>query len=155
MVLWVLIVLSNSTLLCFNQGCSLAYKQAISGPNSDGSKMRELKLLSSKLPTPSEFSQLTESDTVSEGTIASVDRTYAATVEYEKVKQFYASELPKQGWQFVRERNLTSWGQDYGERELRFRNGEYEIVITYAGKRESGWQYTVYISWRYSKNANP
>src|SRR5712691_6052747 len=39
------------------------------------------------------------------------------------------------GWQLARERQLKDWGRDLGGRELKFRRGDYEATVEYAGER--------------------
>jgi hypothetical protein len=79
---------------------------------------------------------------------AFVSRGFSSEARYDDVKLFYMGELTKEGWKFANERKLKNWETDLGGRELKFRRGEYEITIEYAGERaDYGWEYGVGIGW--------
>jgi hypothetical protein len=48
---------------------------------------------------------------------------------------------------FEKEKRLSDWGVDRGGRELRWRKGEYELSIQYAGDANRDWDYAIGISW--------
>jgi hypothetical protein len=80
---------------------------------------------------------------------AFISRTFRCKTSYEVVKGFYLERLGEDGWQFAGERQLKDWGRDVGGRELKFRRGEYEATIDYAGeKADYGWDYGIGIGLR-------
>ena len=57
--------------------------------------------------------------------------------------------LTTAGWTLLQERSMTDWGSDLGGRQLKFRKGEYWIVIEYAEEKASDqWDYAVTVEWK-------
>jgi len=117
------------------------------GPNSDGSKLRELEKIQTEIPV---FPLLieTKTDTVSKGRIAVLSKIYKCDAPYDDVKKYYIDQLSERGWQYVGEREIRDWGTDLGGSTFSFRNGEYRLSITYAGSNANyGWDYAIETVW--------
>src|SRR6185503_185485 len=113
------------------------------GPNSDGSKLRDLEQLQQTLPV---FPLLVEISVHrdSKATLAGINRLYRSDARYVDVRQFYVNELTKTGWEYSGERSIKDWGTDFGGRELVFRRNEYKFSVTYAGEKANyGWDYAI------------
>jgi hypothetical protein len=117
------------------------------GPNSDGSKLRELEQLQSTLPIfPSMIETSVHTD--SKGTLAGISKLYKCEARYDDVKVFYMAGLRKGGWEYSDERSIRDWERDLGGRQLTFRKNEYKFSVTYAGENANyGWDYAIDIQW--------
>ena len=81
--------------------------------------------------------------------LALVSKYFSSKSKYEDVKSFFAQHLTPASWTLVEERSMTDWGRDFGGRQLKFRKGEYWIVIEYAGEKASDqWDYAVTVEWK-------
>lgn len=79
---------------------------------------------------------------------AYISKGFRCKATYDDVKRFYLERLPQDGWQLVSERKLKGWERDLGGRELKFRRGDYEVTIEYAGEGANyGWDYGIGIGW--------
>ena len=117
------------------------------GPNSDGSKIAEIENLWSTLPLYSGMTEVNNSRS-SSGRKAHLSRSFKSDSPYEEMRRLYVGKLIEQGWQFVKERQLSDWGRDKGGRELEFRRGEYQLSIEYAGgSPDQDWNYAIGIYW--------
>ncbi|MGH9929179.1 MAG: hypothetical protein ACREA9_08125 [Pyrinomonadaceae bacterium] len=80
---------------------------------------------------------------------ASIGRSFRCQASYDDVKRFYSERLGQDGWELADERQLKDWGRDVGGREIKFRKGDYQVVIGYAGERANyGWDYGIDIGFR-------
>jgi hypothetical protein len=114
----------------------------------DRARLDEVKRIWTAFPL---YPQMQEVDTSTGSGFgkAFISRTFRCKTSYEVVKGFYLERLGEDGWQFAGERQLKDWGRDVGGRELKFRRGEYEATIDYAGeKADYGWDYGIGIGLR-------
>ena len=100
------------------------------GPNSDGSKSREVERLERTAPVFPGMAE-TQETRVSKGTVASIHRYYRSQEMYDEVKKFYMNELTGSAWVFVGERSVEDWGRDLGGRELKFERDGFYVVVFY------------------------
>lgn len=118
------------------------------GPNSDGSKMKEIEALETRIPI-FPFQTKTREDRVSKGIVASICKYYKSEASYTDVQKFYVKELTALGWQYDGDRELKDWGTDLGGRQIEFRDKEYQFHIQYAGDKAGyAWNYATTVSWR-------
>jgi hypothetical protein len=123
------------------------YMYESNGPNKDDVKFKEIEQLWGDMPIYPGMVE-TNSSSNSAGRKAHLSKNYTSPAAYEDVKRFYIEKLTQKGWQFVQEKQLSDWGRDVGGRDLEFRNGEYELGVSYAGeKADYGWNYSVGIYW--------
>ena len=118
------------------------------GPNSDGSKMKEVEALQTSIPV-FPFQVETREDRVSKGIVASICKYYKSDASYTEVQKFYVKELTALGWQYDGDRELKDWGTDLGGLQIEFRDREYQFHIQYAGDKAGyAWNYAATVSWR-------
>jgi hypothetical protein len=122
-------------------------KQAF--PNLDSSKFKEVERLDESLPAYPGAVKLNDKMWTSKPRSAHVSYGYRSDAGYDDLKRFYTERLKQSGWQFIGERGLYNWGEEYGGRALDFRNGEYSLVIEYAGSKAkaNGWDYAISVVW--------
>jgi hypothetical protein len=126
----------------------LAYFAKKHSPNRDDARLYEVRQLYSQLPLPPDFNE-TGSDFMSKAELAQEGKYFSSKSKYEEVKAFAVQHLPPAGWVLVEDRSMTDWGRDLGGRQLKFRRGEYWIVIEYAGEKASDqWDYAVAVEWK-------
>ncbi|SRR5713226_7572567 len=126
----------------------LAYFAKKHSPNRDDAKLYEVRQLYSQLPLPPDFNE-TGSDFMSKAELAQEGKYFSSRSKYEEVKAFAVQHLTPAGWVLVEDRSMTDWGRDLGGRQLKFRRGEYWIVIEYAGEKASDqWDYAVAVEWK-------
>jgi hypothetical protein len=89
----------------------------------------------------------TRSESSSDGRKAYQGKYYRSIAPYDDVKRFYLEKLEGHAWVFETEKELSAWGRDRGGRELKWRKGEYDLSIEYAGKANQDWDYAISISW--------
>jgi hypothetical protein len=129
-------------------GSILAYFAKKHSPNRDDAKLYEVRQLYSQLPLPPDFKE-TGSSFQSKTELAMEEKYFSSKSKYEDVKAFAVQHLTSSGWTLVQERSMTDWGQDLGGRQLKFRKGEYWIVIEYAGEKATDqWDYGVTVEWK-------
>lgn len=126
----------------------LAYFAKKHSPNRDDTKLYEVRQLNAQLPSPPDFKE-TGSDFMSKAELAQQGKYFSSKSKYEEVKSFFVQHLTPAGWTVVEDRSMTDWGRDLGGRQLKFRKGEYWIVIEYAGERATDqWDYAVAVEWK-------
>jgi hypothetical protein len=129
-------------------GSVLAYFAKKHSPNRDDAKLYEVRQLYSQLPLPPDFKE-TGSSFQSKTELALESKYFSSKNKYEEVKAFAVQHLTPSGWTLVQERSMTDWGRDLGGRQLKFRKGEYWVVIEYAGERATDqWDYAVTVEWK-------
>ncbi|GEM_PF-5633940 len=125
-----------------------AYLAKKNSPNRDDTMLYEVRQLYSQLALPADF-QETGSSFQSKTELALESKYFSSKSKYEDVRAFVVQHLTPSGWTLVEERSMTDWGRDLGGRQLRFRKGEYWIVIEYAGEKASDqWDYAVTVEWK-------
>lgn len=125
-----------------------AYFAKKHSPNRDNAKLYEVRQLYSQLPLLPDFNE-TGSDFMSKTELAEETKYFSSKSKYEEVKAFAVQHFASSGWTLVQERSMTDWGRDLGGRELKFRKGEYWIVIEYAGEKATDqWDYAVTVEWK-------
>lgn len=135
-------------LLIIALGSVLAYFAKKHSPNRDDTKLYEVRQLYSQLPLPPDFKE-TGSGFMSKTELAEETKYFSSNSKYEDVKAFAVQHLTSSGWTLVRERSMKDWGKDLGGHELKFRKGEYWIVIEYAGEKATDqWDYAVAVEWK-------
>jgi hypothetical protein len=116
-------------------------------PNRDDAKLKEVLHLWESIPIYPGCSQVDQHH-YSKDYFATVSKGYKCDVTYDQVKGFYLLGLEGAGWTLVRERELGWWFGEERHRELTFRNGEYWVILEYAGeKANAGWAYGVTVKW--------
>jgi hypothetical protein len=119
-----------------------------SSPNRDDAKLKELQQISSEMPVPSSFSEVSTNFS-SRGMDAGVYKTYRSPASYGDVKRFYSERLITKGWILRREKNHESWIIDTDGKDLEFQKGDMYIIIEYNGtKGNNSWNYAVNYVWR-------
>ncbi|HYR76175.1 MAG TPA: hypothetical protein VEM96_10065 [Pyrinomonadaceae bacterium] len=127
-----------------------AYFAKKHSPNRDDTKLYEVRQLYSQLALPPDFKE-TGSSFQSKAEGALEEKYFSSKSKYEEVKGFVLQHLTPAGWTLVEDRSMTDWGRDLGGRQLKFRKGEYWIVIEYAGEKASDqWDYAVTVEWKKS-----
>ena len=128
--------------------CILAYFAKRHSPNKDDAKLYEVRQLYSQLELPPDFNE-TGSDFMSKAELAQEGKYFSSKAKYEEVKGFFVQHLTPTVWVLVEDRSMTDWGRDLGGRQLKFRKGEYWIVIEYAGEKAADhWNYAVGVEWK-------
>lgn len=113
----------------------------------DRARLAEVKRIWTAFPLYPGMQQV-DNSTASGFGKASIGKNFRSKASFDGVKQFYLERLSQDGWKLTRERQLKDWGRDLGGRELKFRRGEYDITIEYAGERaDYGWDYGISIGW--------
>ena len=81
-------------------------------------------------------------------THALVGRAYSFNGTYEDIQNHYDAELRSKGWQFVEERKLKNWSEDFGERDLNYCKEGMWVAVFYNGSLASkrGYLYGVDVS---------
>jgi hypothetical protein len=116
----------------------------------DRARLDEVKRIWTTFPLFPEMQEVANSTASGFGK-ASIGRSFRCKARYDDVKRFYLERLGQDGWQLVKERQLKDWEHDLGGRELKFRKGEYEVTIEFAGERaDYGWDYGINIGWAHS-----
>lgn len=103
-------------------------------PSPGNQKMSELQQLALDTPIYSGFKEI-ESNSIVKSDRADLNKAFISNADYNDVRKFYTTELTQRGWKFLGERSLTTWGVDYGAKQLSFEKGEFRIAIQYEGKR--------------------
>jgi hypothetical protein len=135
-------------ILIISLGSVLAYFAKKHSPNRDDAKLSEVRQLYSQLSLPPDFKE-TGSSFQSKTELALESKYFSSKSKYEEVKAFVEQHLTASGWTLVLERSITDWGTDLGGRQLKFRKGEYWIVIEYAGEKAADhWNYAVGVEWK-------
>jgi hypothetical protein len=88
----------------------------------------------SEVPNYSDFNQVGSNSIVKTDTVM-ISNYYVSKASYEEVRQFYLDRLPQKGWKLAEEAPLSSWGEDYGAKQLVFLKAEFMIAIQYEGTR--------------------
>jgi len=128
--------------------CLWAYFAKKNSPNRDDARLYEVRQLYSQLALPADFKE-TGSSFHSKTELALESKYFSSKSKYEDVKAFIVQHLTPAGWTLLEERLMTDWGRDLGGRQLKFRKGEYWIVIEYAGeKARDQWDYGVTVEWK-------
>lgn len=60
-------------------------------------------------------------------------QTFISDKTVEEVYQFYDAELKKLGWEFIEEKPLLIWGQDYGSKCVFYVKDGLSLEISYMG----------------------
>jgi hypothetical protein len=117
------------------------------GPNSNGSKLRELESLQQGVPVFETFVETSVHKT-SKSDLAGISKLYKSAAPYDDVKRFYVSQMTDKGWEYTGEQSILNWGEDRGARTLAFRCGEYRLSIFYTGEDpEYRYRYAIEIGW--------
>lgn len=98
-------------------------------------------------PPPSAVA--TDRDTViTKSSHALVGRDYSFNGTYEDIRNHYDAELRSKGWQFVEERKLKNWSDDFDERDLNYCKEGMWVEVFYAGSlaAKRGYVYGVNVS---------
>ena len=79
---------------------------------------------------------------------ALVGRDYSFNGTYKDIRSHYDAELRSRGWQFVEERKLKNWSDDFGERDLNYCKEGMWVAVFYNGSLASkrGYLYGVDVS---------
>jgi len=129
-------------------GSVLAYFAKKHSPNRDDTKLYEVRQLYSQIPLPPDFKE-TGSAFSSKTESAMEDKYFSSKSKYEEIRAFFLQHLTSSGWTLEQERSMTDWGTDLGGRQLKFRKGEYWIVIEYSGEKATDqWNYAVTVEWK-------
>lgn len=108
--------------------------------------MKELERLAAEIPNFPEAREI-ESHRVAKTDSANLSKAFVSKASYDEIKRFYFAELTRRGWKFEGERSLSTWGVDYGTKQIKFDKGEYEIAIQYEGRRNTGKDFGIDYSW--------
>jgi hypothetical protein len=121
----------------------------------DAAKLAEIQSVWARLPSYPGMQETGSSTTNAGGGKALVSKKYGSNAPYEEVKRFYVEYLERDGWKTEGEKQLKDWGSDFGGYEIRFRKGDLNLAIEYAGPRaDYGWQYGISVTWsRWEKKA--
>jgi hypothetical protein len=81
-----------------------------------------------------------------------LNSTYESQLSYDNLKQFYTSNLQRNGWHILRETPITDLGRNLGGREITFCKGPYEADLQFAGDKATfAWNYALSMSWNLHK----
>lgn len=73
---------------------------------------------------------------------------YSTSASYPVLRDYYDSELSKQGWKFISEEALADWGRDLGGKTAHYCKGDWSAAVEYAGQDSEGrGAYTLAMSW--------
>jgi hypothetical protein len=76
-----------------------------------------------------------------------VGKYYQADIHYEDLKNYYLDRLKPLGWCLTSEKPVKDWWRDLGGRELTFEQGNYILVLQFAGEKANyGWNYSISIN---------
>ena len=114
----------------------------------DAAKLAEIQSVWARLPSYPGMQETGSSTSNSGGGKALISKGFLSDASYEDVKRFYVEYLERDGWKVVGEKQLKDWGSDFGGYEIRFRKGDLNLAIEYAGPTANyGWQYGISVSW--------
>jgi len=116
-----------------------AYYLKRSSPNRDDAKLEEIKTEIVKLPLHPSFQKIGE-DYSSRHMDAGGTLYYRSNANGESVRAFYATELPKLGWQIDRETNPPF-----------FHKNDLRLRIEYRPD-QSDWNYALDVEWKNPNN---
>ena len=126
----------------------LAYISKFFSPNRGDVKLYQAQELINRV-SPYPDSEVVETSAGSKDRIATVGRAYKSKASYEDLKRYYSEKLATQGWRYETENDLFDWGRNFGGRRILFRQGQFQLVIEYAGRgADYGWDYAVNITWQ-------
>lgn len=74
-----------------------------------------------------------------------VSLQYSTILTLNEIREYYDKELARHGWRFIEENKSLSWRNDYGNKVVVYRKGEYQLDISYAPN--SKYNYAVSLSW--------
>jgi len=79
---------------------------------------------------------------------ALVQNRYNSTLTMTQIYQYYNDQFVKNGWQFYKEKSVSVWGKDYGDREFIYKKGDYVAVLDYTAPNPDPYQtFVVSTSW--------
>lgn len=88
------------------------------------------------------------SDRHNDDLLALVQNRYNSTLTMTEIYQHYNEQFVKNGWQFYKEKSISIWGKDYGDREFIYKKGDYEAVLDYTAPNPTPYQtFVVSTSW--------
>ena len=117
-------------------------------PNRGDAKLKDVETLFAAVPIYPGSREIRTSWS-SKDRVAGLGKVYKSDASYEELRHYYVDVLAQVGWHLEHERHVTSWWQDLGGRELRFRQDDYYTSIEYAGERANyGWDYGISLGWR-------
>jgi len=80
--------------------------------------------------------------------MAWVDSRYNSTLTMTEIYQWYNEQFVKNGWQFYKEKSVTDWGKDYGDKQFIYKKGYYDAVLDYTAPDPNLHQtFVVYTCW--------
>jgi len=125
----------------------LVYVAKDMSPNRGDAKLKELQLLSTQIPVFPGFRKVGTHQT-SRFLDAGVYDYYGSPAKYDEVERFYISTLAQYGWVRINEESSNIYKE--GEaRKLIFKNGEYRLIVEYAGDGTNrSWNYALNFLWR-------
>lgn len=81
--------------------------------------------------------------------IVTIQGNFLTDLNFEEIRNYYMTELQKQGWVFQNELKLTSWGNDYGGKELVFKKNIYLLKLDYLARDPNyNFSYSIVLTWR-------
>jgi hypothetical protein len=110
--------------------------------------MSELERLRSDFPVFPGTTKIPNDFRVAAPNTASLSLDFKSNTDFGGVESFYKERLKAEGWQLIKERQMSDWGRDLGKKELLFRKGEYEIAIEKACSNNQDWDFAVNFSWK-------
>jgi hypothetical protein len=116
-------------------------------PDPPPPQMSEVERLRSIFPVYPGFVQTPNDFRVASPNVVSLSLSFKSEAPFDDVRHFYVEKLTPEGWQLVKERQLSEWGRDVGGRSLEFRRGEYHIAIEKGGRNNDDWDYGINFSW--------
>lgn len=93
----------------------------------------ELLTALNQMPPPPSAVALDHDTMILKSSHALVGRDYSFNGTYEDIRTHYDTKLRSNGWQFVEERRLKNWSQDFGERDLNYCKEGMWVEIFYNG----------------------
>src|SRR6185436_4981182 len=113
----------------------------------DSAKLEETKTIWAGIPVYPGMREISSSTTSGFGKVL-ISRNFQSEASYDYVRRFYLDRLTGDGWNLTSEKQLKSWGNDFGGKELYFRKSDFHIAIEYAGERANyGWDYGISAGW--------
>ena len=145
LVAGVILVCSSVTILLLGWGIGVVIERS---RNTHVHTKQELLTALDQIHPPPDAVPFDRDTVIIQSGHALVGRSYSFNGTYEDIRNRYDTELRSRGWQFVEERRLKNWSDDFGERDLNYCKEGMWVEVFYNGSLASkrGYLYGVDVS---------
>lgn len=110
--------------------------------------MENLELEYNKISCSSDGITLLSTDSSHRENRAHFEARFSTTHDFNYILNLYKPKLDENGWCFIKDESLRSWGKDVGEKVSTYRKDDYVLEIFYfSGKENSSSKFNISLAW--------